>query len=79
MVPILICCAIVTCCIRAQQRPQVLFYTTNTPTVPSGGYQQPVHVGPVYNAGAAPSIHSTYEASPPSYAYSTNNYGTKYS
>ncbi len=61
--------------------------TNNQPALcayqqPPCAYQQPrqcAYVGPVYNVGAVPTIHSNYESPPPPYQYPANNYAPKYS
>jgi len=87
IVTLVICVTFLSCCIRSQQQPQHIRSTYN-PNAQRVAYpyqqqssRQPsrvVHVRPVYNVGAAPTIHSTYEAPPPSYEAATRNLPPKY-
>jgi hypothetical protein len=86
------CVTFLSCCIRSQQQQQQrrqqqrsAVYNPNAQRVAYPYQQQPirqpsqvVHVRPVHNVGAPPTIHSTYEAPPPSYEVATRNLWSKY-
>jgi hypothetical protein len=88
IVTLVICITFLSCCIRSQQQPQQHIRSTYNPNAQRVAYpyqqqssrqaSRVVHVRPVYNVGAAPTIHSTYEAPPPSYEAATRNLPPKY-
>ncbi len=88
IVPLFICVICLSCCIRQQQQQRLHspIYNANGEVVAYPYQQQPVRGGarviqvrPVYNVSAAPTIHSIYEESPPSYEDATANLPPKYS